>query len=79
MHGKRASERSVESGEVVLHCVPKKRHHKLDKRWTLGVLLGTKMSSNASYIGLSKGTVVRGRAVIRVQPDKRWNADVVKM
>ena len=63
LHGKKVSERIVEFGEVVLHYVPKKRRHKLDMRWAMGIFLGTKMSSNESFIGLSNGTVVRGRAL----------------
>ena len=78
LHGKRVSERIVEFGEVVLHYVPKKRRHKLDMRWAMGIFLGTKMSSNESYIGLSNGTVVRGRALTRVRPDKRWSADLIQ-
>ena len=78
LHGKKVSERIVEFGEVVLHYVPKKRRHKLDMRWAMGIFLGTKMSSNESFIGLSNGTVVRGRALTRVRPDKRWSADLIQ-
>ena len=78
LHGKKVSERLVEFGEVVLHYVPKKRRHKLDCRWALGIFLGTTMASNECYIGLSNGTVVRGRAINRVRPDKRWSTDLVQ-
>ena len=78
LHGKKISERLVEFGEVVLHYVPKKRRHKLDCRWAIGVFLGTTMSSNESYIGLSNGSVVRGRALNRVRPDKRWSMDMIQ-
>ena len=78
LHGKRVSEKLVEFGEVVLHYVPKKRRQKLDMRWALGVFLGTTMATNESYIGLSNGSVVRGRAINRVRPDKRWSVDFVQ-
>ena len=78
LHGKKVSERLVKCWEVVLHYVPKKRRHKLDIRLAMGVFLGTKMSSNELFIGLSNRTVVRGRAINRVRPDKRWSADLVQ-
>ena len=71
LHGKKVSEKLVEFGEVILHYVPRKRRQKLDMRWALGVFLGTTMSTNESYIGLANGSVVRGRAINRVRPDKR--------
>ena len=78
LHGKRVSEKLVEFGEVVLHYVPRKRRQKLDMRRALGVFLGTTMSSNESYIGLSNGSVVRGRAINRVRPDKRWSVELIQ-
>ena len=78
LHGKRVSERLVEFGETVLHYVPKKHRHKLDMRWGIGVFLGTTMSTNESFIGLSNGTVIRCRAINRVRPDKRWSHDLIQ-
>ena len=78
LHGKKVDERLVEFGEVVLHYIPRKRRHKLDCRWAIGVFLGTTMFSNECYIGLSNGSVVRGRALNRVRPDKRWSKDAIE-
>ena len=78
LHGKKVSERLVEFGETVMHYLHKKRRAKLDMRWTTGVFLGTTMHSNESYIGLSNGSVIRGRAIARVRPDQRWNRDLVQ-
>ena len=78
LHGKKVSERIVEFGETVMHYIPKKRRSKLDMRWATGVFLGTTMHSNESYIGLSNGSVVRGRAITRVRPDQRWSKDLIQ-
>ena len=78
LHGKKVSERLAEFGEVVMHYVPKKRRAKLDQRWTTGIFLGTTMHSNETYVALSNGCVVRGRAITRVRPDQRWNRELVQ-
>ena len=36
------------------------------------------MASNESFIGLSNGAVVRGRAINRVRPDKRWSMKMIQ-
>ena len=63
---------------MILHVVPKKRRVEMDMRWTTGVFLGTTMGSNEPYIGLSNGSVVRGRALNRVRPDQRWSQDTIQ-
>ena len=68
----------LNSEKLVLHFVPKKHRHKLDMRWGIGVFLGTTMSSNENFIGLSNGTVIRCRAINRVRPDKRWSPDLIQ-
>ena len=44
LHGKRATERLCEFGELVLFYIPKARRAKLDMAWTIGVYLGTTMT-----------------------------------
>ena len=78
LHGKKVSERLAEFGEVILHYIAKKKRHKLDMRWATGIHLGTTMNSNETYVGLSNGSVVRGRAITRVRPDQRWSLDLVQ-
>ena len=71
LHGKRATERLADCGEVVLVYIPNARRAKLDMMWAAGVYLGTTGTSNGAYIGLPDGNVARSRAITRVRPDVR--------
>ena len=55
--------------------VPKKRRAKLEPRWRNGVFLGRAWNSDQNYVGLLDGTVVRARALVRVLPSLRWDAE----
>ena len=78
LHGHKVSEQIVEFGKTIMHYFRKKRRSKMYQRWTTGVYLGTTMHSDESYIALSNGSVVRGRAITRVRPDQRWDKDLVQ-
>ena len=64
---------SLKLGEKILWFVPKKKRVKLDARWRYGVFLGRSMNTDYNYVGLSDGTVVCARAMVRVIPSKRWD------
>ena len=54
--------------------MPAKRRRKLEPRWLNGVFLGRAWNSNQHVVGLSDGTVVRARAMVRIVPSLRWDA-----
>ena len=73
LHGKRATDKLIELGEVVYFYVPKKLRHKMDQRWRLGVYLGPVSDSNEIYCGVGNGNVLKSRSVARVVADRRWS------
>ena len=66
IHGKESTARICEFAERVLWYVPKKHRAKLDARWRYGVFLGRALDSDQNFVGLSNGTVVCARAIIRL-------------
>ena len=77
LHGREGHERTCEFGERVICYVPKKLRAKLDQRWRYGIFLGRALSSDQNMIGLNNGEVVCARAMVRVIPGVRWDADRV--
>ena len=75
LHGREGVENICEFGELVMWFVPKKLRSKLDQRWRYGVFLGRSLSSDQNFIGLNSGEVVCARAMVRVVPALRWNAE----
>ena len=75
LHGREGQERICEFGERVMWYVPKKLRSKLDQRWRYGVFLGRSMSSDQNFVGLNNGDVVCARAIVRMIPETRWDAD----
>ena len=73
LHGKDSRDRVAELEEQILWFVPKKKRVKLDARWRYGVFLGRSMNTDYNYVGLSDGTVVCARAMVKVIPSKRWD------
>ena len=77
LHGREGRERICEFGERIMWYVPKKLRAKLDQRWRYGIFLGRSMSSDQNYVGLVNGDVICARAIVRVVPSIRWDADKV--
>ena len=77
LHGREGHERICEFGERIMWFVPKKLRAKLDQRWRYGIFLGRSLSSDQNFIGLNSGEVVCARAMVRVVPAIRWDADRV--
>ena len=77
LHGREGRERICEFGERVMWYVPKKLRAKLDQRWRYGVFLGRSMSSDQNFVGLASGDVVCARAIVRLVPEVRWDAEKV--
>ena len=75
LHGREGHERICEFGEHIMWYVPKKLRSKLDQRWRYGVFLGRSMSSDQNFVGLNNGDVVCARAIVRLIPEIRWDAD----
>ena len=75
IHGKESTARICEFAERVLWYVPKKHRAKLDARWRYGVFLGRALDSDQNFVGLSNGTVVCARAIIRLNSRLRWNSE----
>ena len=75
LHGREGQERICEFGERIMWYVPKKLRSKLDQRWRYGVFLGRSMSSDQNFVGLANGDVVCARAIVRLIPETRWDAD----
>ena len=75
LHGKNSSKKLCEFGEKLLWFVPKRLRSKLDSPWRYGVFLGVSMCSDQYFIGTHGGDVVRARAILRLIPDKRWDAE----
>ena len=75
LHGREGHERICEFGERIMWYVPKKLRSKLDQRWRYGVFLGRSMSSDQNFVGLNNGDVVCARAIVRLIPEIRWDAD----
>ena len=73
LHGRKCRERLVELGEKVLYFVPKTQRAKLDKRYSLGIFLGRAAWGDVNYIGRADGSVTKSRAMVRLQPNMRWN------
>ena len=55
--------------------MPKRRRSNLDLRWSIGIFLGTIMSSNEALIGLPNGDVTRARSVARLIPSQQWEPE----
>ena len=78
LHGKEAdAERLAYFGERVYFSVPKRRRSNLDLRWSVGVYLGTMMTSSEALIGLPNGDVTRTASIARLIPSQKWKADAV--
>ena len=75
LHGREGQERICEFGERIMWYVPKKLRSKLDQRWRYGVFLGRSMASDQNFVGLANGDVVCARAIVRLIPETRWDAD----
>ena len=75
LHGREGIEKICEFGERVMWFVPKKLRAKLDQRWRYGVFLGRSLSSDQNFIGINTGEVVCARAMVRVVPSIRWDAE----
>ena len=75
IHGKKTLERIVEFGEKILWYCPTKRRATLEPRWRYGVFLGLSWNTDANFLGLMDGTVVRARAMVRVIPSQRWDVE----
>ena len=69
LHGKPADqEKLAYFGERVFFSVPKRRRSNLDLRWSVGVYLGTMMTSSEALIGLPNGDVTRTASIARLIP-----------
>ena len=78
MHGKQADEEKLAYfGERVFFSVPKRRRSNLDLRWSVGVFLGTMMSSTEALVGLPNGDVTRSASIARLIPSQKWSADTI--
>ena len=77
LHGREGRERICEFGERIMWYVPKKMRAKLDQRWRYGIFLGRSMASDQNFVGLTSGEVVCARAIVRLVPSIRWDADKV--
>jgi hypothetical protein len=75
LHGREGHERICEFGERIMWYVPKKLRSKLDQRWRYGIFLGRSMASDQNFVGISNGDVVCARAIVRLTPETRWDAD----
>ena len=78
MHGRKCNAKIVEFGGRCYYYVPKKLRAKLDKRWRLGVYLGTSADSNEHYLGAWNVDVIKSRSVVRVLEKSRWCVDHVQ-
>ena len=54
---------------------PAKKRQKLTPRWRDGVFLGRSFNTESSFIGLIDGAVLMARAMVRVVPSRRWDAE----
>ena len=61
----------------ILWFVPKRLRSNLDSPWRYGIFLGQSMNSDQHFIGVSGGDVVRARAILRLIPEARWDAQRV--
>ena len=75
LHGREGRERICEFGERIMWYVPKKMRAKLDQRWRYGIFLGRSMASDQNFVGLASGGLVCARAIVRLVPSIRWDAD----
>ena len=77
LHGQPAGERLAYFGERLFFLTPKRRRSNLDLRWSVGVYLGTLMTSSEAIVGLPNGDVVRTRSVARLVPSQRWRKEAI--
>ena len=75
LHGREARERLCEFGVRFLFDVPKQSRAKTGVRWRYGFFIGRAMASDQNIIALGDGSVTRARAMVRVVPSQRWDAD----
>ena len=75
LHGKDTDEKPMECGKTVLWFVPKSLRAKLGQRWRYGIFLGRSMNSDQNILGIHGGGVIRARAIIRLIPAARWDAE----
>lgn len=77
LHGREPRERICEFGEQILFYLPEKSRAKMNARWRYGIFVGRAMASDQNVIALSDGSVTRARAMTRVVPSARWNAEKI--
>lgn len=66
LHGRRATNKTVEFGEKVFYYIPRKLLAKMSLRWRLGMCLGVTQHSGEHLIGTWNGDVVHTRSIVRV-------------
>ena len=77
LHGREVKDRIARCGEKVMWFVPAKQRAKLDQRWRYGFFIGRSINSDQNFVATLSGDVVRARAIIRVVPSVRWDADAI--
>ena len=75
---KRSMSGSASLAKKVLWYVPKQSRGKLDARWRYGVFIGRSMNSDQNFVSLQDGYVVKARAIVRVIPEVRWDAQRIQ-